>query len=49
MAKGTVMELKPDGRTVVIRHEAISNYMAAMTMPFKVKDPGGTGRPAPGR
>ncbi len=37
-AKGTVMELKPDGRTVVIRHEAISNYMAAMTMPFKVKD-----------
>ena len=39
MAKGTVMELKPDGRTVVIRHEAISNYMAAMTMPFHVKDP----------
>jgi predicted CXXCH cytochrome family protein len=26
-AKGTVMELKPDGRTVVIQHEAISNYM----------------------
>jgi protein SCO1 len=39
MAKGTVMELKPDGRTVVIRHEAISNYMAAMTMPFKAKAP----------
>jgi protein SCO1 len=39
MAKGTVMELKPDGRTVVIRHEAISNYMAAMTMPFQVKEP----------
>jgi|ERR1035438_7740274 protein SCO1/2 len=36
-AKGVVEELKPDGRTVVIRHEAISNYMAAMTMPFKVK------------
>ena len=36
-AKGTVMELKPDGRTVVIQHEAISNYMAAMTMPFKAK------------
>jgi protein SCO1/2 len=33
------MELKPDGRTVVIRHEAISNYMAAMTMPFKAKAP----------
>jgi protein SCO1 len=39
-ARGTVTELKGDGRTVVIRHEAISNYMAAMTMPFKVKDPG---------
>lgn len=39
MARGTVMELRPDSRTVVIRHEAISNYMAAMTMPFKVKVP----------
>jgi len=39
MAKGTVMELKPDNRTVVIRHEAISNYMVAMTMPFKAKAP----------
>jgi protein SCO1 len=37
-AKGVVEELKPDERTVVIQHEAISNYMAAMTMPFKVKD-----------
>ena len=37
-AKGVVEELKPDGRTVVIQHEAISNYMADMTMPFKVKD-----------
>jgi protein SCO1/2 len=39
VAKGTVTELKPDGRTVVIRHEAISNYMGTMTMPFKVKTP----------
>ena len=39
MAKGTVTELKPDRRTVVIRHEAISNYMASMTMPFKVRSP----------
>ena len=38
IAKGVVQELKPADRTVVIRHEAISNYMAAMTMPFKVKD-----------
>ena len=33
------MELRPDGRSMVIRHEAISNYMAAMTMPFKAKAP----------
>lgn len=35
---GVVEELKPDARAVVIRHEAISNYMAAMTMSFRVKD-----------
>jgi len=38
-AKGTVMAVKADVGTVVIRHEAIANYMAAMTMPFKVRDP----------
>ena len=37
---GLVRELEPDGKTVVIRHEAISTYMAAMTMPFEVRDPG---------
>ena len=36
--KGVVRELKSDGRTVVIQHEAIPGYMAAMTMPFKVKE-----------
>jgi protein SCO1/2 len=36
-AKGVVMEI-PDAQTIVIKHEAISNYMAAMTMPFKVRD-----------
>ena len=36
-AKGVVEDLKPDDRTVVLKHEAISNYMGAMTMPFKVK------------
>jgi protein SCO1/2 len=35
---GTVKELEPDGKTVVIQHEAISNYMGAMTMPFEVRD-----------
>ncbi len=36
--KGVVRELKPDGRTVIIRHEEIPSYMEAMTMPFKVRD-----------
>jgi protein SCO1 len=38
-ALGVVQELKSDGHTVVIKHNAISNYMEAMTMPFRVKDP----------
>jgi protein SCO1/2 len=37
-AKGIVKELEPDGKTVVISHEAITNYMPAMTMPFEVQD-----------
>jgi protein SCO1/2 len=36
--KGTVKELKIDGRTVVIQHEEVPGYMPAMTMPFKVKN-----------
>jgi protein SCO1 len=39
-AAGVVRELKADGKTVVVAHEAIANYMEAMTMPFKVKEPG---------
>ena len=38
MAQGVVEELKADGKTVVIAHEAIAHYMDAMTMPFKVKE-----------
>ena len=34
-----VRELKEDGRSVVVRHEAITNYMVAMTMPFRVREP----------
>ena len=34
--RGVVLSVQPDTRTLVIRHEAISNYMAAMTMPFKL-------------
>ena len=40
LAHGVVEELKPADQIVVIKHAAISNYMDAMTMPFKVKDPG---------
>jgi protein SCO1/2 len=36
-ANGIVEEVRPEAGTIVIRHGAISNYMAAMTMPFKVK------------
>jgi protein SCO1 len=39
-ARGVVRETRPDAGTIVIAHEAISNYMAAMTMPFKVRDAG---------
>jgi protein SCO1 len=38
VANGVVKELEPDGKTVVIQHEAISNYMGAMTMPLEVHD-----------
>ena len=37
--KGVVRELKPNGKTAVIAHETIPNYMEAMTMDFDVKDP----------
>ena len=36
-AKGVVLSVNREERQLVIRHEAISNYMTAMTMPFKVK------------
>jgi protein SCO1/2 len=38
-ATGEVKEIRPEERTVVIRHETITNFMDAMTMPFRVKDP----------
>ena len=38
-ARGVVKELKADGSTILLSHEAITNYMDAMTMPFKVKEP----------
>jgi len=39
-ARGVVEEIKPDGKVVIIHHQAIRDYMAAMTMPFNVKDAG---------
>jgi protein SCO1/2 len=36
-ANGIVEEVRLEAGSIVIRHQAISNYMAAMTMPFKVK------------
>lgn len=36
--KGVVKELQPAGRTVVIKHEKIGDYMPAMTMPFETRD-----------
>jgi len=35
---GVVQKLEPDGKTVVVKHQNIPNYMEAMTMPFEVKD-----------
>jgi protein SCO1 len=37
--QGVVQALAADGRSVVIRHEAIPGYMEAMTMPFETSEP----------
>ena len=39
-ATGRVREVKAAERTLVIEHDAITNYMSAMTMPFHVKNAG---------
>lgn len=36
--KGVVEEIKPDGKSAIIKHEEIPNYMAAMTMEFETKN-----------
>lgn len=36
--KGVIQEIKPDGKTAKIKHEAIPNYMAAMTMDFEARN-----------
>ncbi len=35
---GEVRSLGTDGKSVVVKHEAITNFMDAMTMPFPVRD-----------
>jgi protein SCO1/2 len=37
-ARGVVKELPPGGRSVVIKHEEVTNYMPAMTMEFRPAD-----------
>ncbi|MCW5559001.1 MAG: SCO family protein [Verrucomicrobiae bacterium] len=37
-ARGVVLSLQPEKKTVVIRHEEIPGYMMAMTMPLEVRD-----------
>ena len=36
--KGEIKEIKPNGRTAVIKHEEIPDFMPAMTMDLDVKD-----------
>lgn len=36
--RGVILELQPQEKTVRIRHEEIPGYMAAMTMPFTVRE-----------
>jgi len=37
--KGVVKKVEPENNRVIIAHEAIPDFMDAMTMPFHVKDP----------
>lgn len=36
--KGVVEEIKPDGKSAIIKHEEIPDYMVAMTMVFETKN-----------
>ncbi len=36
---GTIIAIQPDGKTAIIQHGAVSNYMPAMTMPFVAREP----------
>jgi len=36
-ARGVIEEVQSEGSRLLIKHQAVSNYMDVMTMPFKVK------------
>lgn len=36
---GQILAIKPDRNEVVVKHDDIKNFMPAMTMPYKVKEP----------
>jgi protein SCO1 len=36
---GQILAIKPERNEVVVKHEDIKNFMPAMTMPYKVKEP----------
>lgn len=40
--RGRIVEIQNDGQTLLVDHEEIRGYMAAMTMPFSVRDAGET-------
>lgn len=37
---GQILDVRPDKQEVLVRHDEIKGFMAAMTMPYKVKDVG---------
>jgi protein SCO1/2 len=45
---GVIQELKPQEKTVVIKHEKIPGYMEAMTMPFRIRETNELGGLQPG-
>src|SRR4051794_1187540 len=36
---GQILAVKPERNEVVVKHDDIKNFMPAMTMPYKVKEP----------
>jgi protein SCO1/2 len=41
VVKGVVKKIEAENSRVIVAHEAIPDFMGAMTMPFRVKDPRG--------